>query len=48
MLKNAGGTRCKDNAPVAQLVEHLIEDQGVVGSNPTGRTSYGLLTQLAE
>ena len=23
---------------VAQLVEHLIEDQSVVGSNPTGNT----------
>ena len=27
------------NAPVAQLVEHLIEDQGVGGSNPSGSTS---------
>ena len=26
------------NAPVAQLVEHLIEDQGVGGSNPSGST----------
>ena len=26
-------------APVAQLVEHLIEDQGVGGSNPSGSTS---------
>ena len=25
-------------APVAQLVEHLIEDQGVGGSNPSGST----------
>ena len=26
------------NAPVAQLVEHLTEDQGVVGSIPSGST----------
>ena len=28
------------NAPVAQLVEHLIEDQGVGGSNPSGSTRF--------
>jgi hypothetical protein len=28
----------QNNAPVAQLVEHLIEDQGVGGSNPSGST----------
>ena len=28
------------NAPVAQLVEHLTEDQGVVGSIPSGSTKF--------
>ena len=30
----------KFNASVAQLVEHLIEDQGVVGSIPSGSTKH--------
>ena len=34
-------------ASVAQLVEHWIEDPGVVGSNPTGGTKrYTAVVQL--
>ena len=44
-IERCGGsspsTRTKVNAPVAQLVEHLIEDQGVGGSIPSGGTKFG-------
>ncbi len=34
-------TRNRENdAPVAQLVEHLTLNQGVQGSNPCGCTKY--------
>lgn len=28
----------EDNAPVAQWIEYLASNQGVVGSSPAGRT----------
>ena len=31
-------------APVAQWIEHLASDQGVVGSSPAGRTNGEKLT----
>ena len=33
----------KENAPLAQLVEHLTLNQGVQGSNPWRRTVKSLL-----
>ena len=40
---------CAPHAPLAQLEEHLTFNQGVVGSIPTGRTTYLVqVAQLAE
>ena len=33
----------KENAPLAQLVEHLTLNQGVQGSNPWRRTKRSLM-----
>lgn len=38
--------RCAKHAPVAQLVEHMIEDHGRVGSTPTGCTKYALVAEM--
>lgn len=38
--------RCTKHAPVAQLVEHMIEDHGRVGSTPTGCTKYASVAEM--
>ena len=38
--------RCTKHAPVAQLVEHMIEDHGRVGSTPTGCTKHAVLAEI--
>ena len=37
--------RSAKHAPVAQLVEHMIEDHGRVGSTPTGCTKYASVAE---
>ena len=38
--------RSAKHAPVAQLVEHMIEDHGRVGSTPTGCTKYASVAEM--